>query len=870
MLSPFEERLYQLAKRQGFGSVDENHEELLRDSIEHYLIDVVWKQYLTVRYADADLKSFVDNESTLVHFQNGDQEQYLDLHLLEIIKSQLDPALYNLGDERVEPLVKLLKEGRFDDLAKALAENPSLINRRDLSFRTLLHHAILMPHADVKTKESAIAFIFEKGASWQVKSASNLNAVEIACQSHAINCMLPMLYRRISLYELVKTMLAFNYHEMDCLLVLKEDEQFTVRMSREEGASILNFAIDKRYYRMIKALVLDHAPNGLEVLRQHVEKETGDMKYSPLRQGSECGKSLVSFLLAASASDRNSALQRSNALLAILNAISTVAMKGENRNHAVVGAVIALQLRLVIGHFPVIFLTKQDYELMSASGLWVEAGVAYVLVGNNKDETVVLYQKEGINQSGAMAELPEMLGESIQNVIGFLFSNDTSKVNAMFSEHGGGEKYIQKRFADLLSFAFEFTTLLKKWVDRRELYVGQALIAQVKRDYPSDKPVPLYHEKTQNIIEIAAHRKNKTMMEYLLCNARNAEDNKNLKFILMHSARMDGKLLTDCIVRQPFPNDKSFCKVIDEIEAETGCASLRVERCYQPGTLQRQAKIKTSTSLGEGEGFSEFTILKGLKARYLYYIKSTISANVNDGAMYVAIRDSLVLGQPTLFLNVIRSNRDLTQLKDTKTYLTICDLMKSIKLSDEARQELQKRVEAKAEDGTPIVSVRDAAMYLALVCDIDNNREKFIEVCRNHLLNETMTAAEKTALNAAMKLLSKEDYNQLRKNLIAVSQDPALLSTLKARLPAKNCAFIDIIRTSEDKREVKDTGTFTKWAKEVANSQAPETQPKRQFNLSAAVFFKPDRAKYIVNVCETSDLDRVEAELSFPSLKDRK
>ncbi len=68
--------------------------------------------------------------------------------------------------------------------------------------------------------------------------------------------------------------------------------------------------------------------------------------------------------------------------------------------------------------------------------------------------------------------------------------------------------------------------------------------------------------------------------------------------------------------------------------------------------------------------------------------------------------------------------------------------------------------------------------------------------------------AEALSRADALRLLSNKEHNQLRDRLVAVSSHPALHTVLQERLPKKNCAFIDIVRTSETDRKVMKTKTY--------------------------------------------------------------
>lgn len=68
--------------------------------------------------------------------------------------------------------------------------------------------------------------------------------------------------------------------------------------------------------------------------------------------------------------------------------------------------------------------------------------------------------------------------------------------------------------------------------------------------------------------------------------------------------------------------------------------------------------------------------------------------------------------------------------------------------------------------------------------------------------------AEALSRADALRLLSNQEHNQLRDRLVAVSAHPTLHAVLQERLPKKNCAFIDIVRTSETDRKVMKTKTY--------------------------------------------------------------
>lgn len=383
------------------------------------------------------------------------------------------------------------------------------------------------------------------------------------------------------------------------------------------------------------------------------------------------------------------------------------------------------------------------------------------------------------------------------------------------------------------------------------------LIQQLQTQYPTG-PIPLYDEAIRRVVFKAICNEHKELLNDIYSRVQVLEEPRNLKYLLLDSVVSFGTQFGGRINKQAFPADVTFYQFI----VNAG-VSLKENHIYDPNSVEFNAagyialaKKNKSPSVGTKDvvmnpirryaPINELDLLKGLKKVYLHLFEDTW--NDPDWQLArVSVRDSLVLGLSTLFLNVIRSNRDLTQLKDTGSYVRLCKLMEHIQISPEAVGELKERVLVKADP-----SLRDVVMYLALVCDFAQEKENFIRVCRDYLLSPNFTGKDKAALNAALRLLSDADHERLRGRLIAVSADPSLRPLLKARLSKKDCAFIEIIRTSAEHREVKDTGKFKTWAADlkkaevkppVVESPAPKVEKpaKKSFHLPAFMIFSPKK-----------------------------
>lgn len=178
MLSDFELKLYDVAKAEGFNSIDETNELLVRHAIESYLIEIIWKRTLRVKtiLPDSRLISLLPSES--------DPEA----NVIDLVKANLDLNLYTLNDDRVQNLMSYIKKDDTDALCKALEVEPKLLHGRNQCMRSLLHEAI------IERKFLAVELLLNKGASLYQRTGSGFNALELAVQYDFICDMTPLLH----------------------------------------------------------------------------------------------------------------------------------------------------------------------------------------------------------------------------------------------------------------------------------------------------------------------------------------------------------------------------------------------------------------------------------------------------------------------------------------------------------------------------------------------------------------------------------------------------------------------------------------------------------------------------------------------------
>jgi hypothetical protein len=850
MLSDFENKLYQVAKAAGFDSIDETHEVLVRHAIEFYLIEIIWKRTPRVKN--------LPSSSPLIQLLPPEADP--EANVLEIVKTKLDLNLYTLNDDRVENLVDHIEKDNADALHQALEAQPELLHRRNQHMRSLLHEAV------VQGKTWAAELLLKRGASLDQRAGSGFYTLELAIQSRSIYLMAPLLYQRVHQYIILRTMIAYNYNESVCINVYHAKAQCVDPVTPADSIRLLHLAMEKRYFQLVKILVLNGAsPNipdsdGVMPLYNHAIEEMRSIKNNFSHRAQVVFPGFVSFLLAAGARPEQPSLNKQPLLEALQNIT-----KQAYGNFAVAGAEIACQCHLAMGEFPVIILKQSDYDSLKAAGLLVADNVVYVVL-EAEGQGTIHYQKNGFPQTLTRRYLPFF--EKMDWLIALLypeFSTAQVKPFLSFDEFKRGNQYrkndyasyifnevrrVVSSFQETLNFLITYQTM--HWY---ELFKDEAQTIQQLEKIYSGRPIRLDDALVHDMLEaIRNGNQGRQICEYVYSRLELNTTLENIKPLLYRSTFFAKSYrFKDSVVNQVFSGELTFRQIL----SEAGIA-LKENYLFKKDSVEREAygwvKLaeKNKGAMGKhhslvnptdsNKPISELDILKGIKKVYFYKIKNTIN-HPKWKDTHVAIRDSLALGSSTLFLNVIRTNSHMDQLKDTDTYLEICKLMQGVELSVEAKAELTKRVQGQHP------SYRDLVMYLALVCDFEQDKANFIRVCCQYLLSDAMSSADKKSLNDALRLLSQEEHNQLRDRLVAVCTDPSLYLTLKDRLPKKNCAFIEIIRTSEEDRKVINTQKFKDLVKELSKSMAEVVEKEEnRFHLPThIIFFKPDLKRYSAN-----------------------
>ncbi|HEU5280943.1 MAG TPA: ankyrin repeat domain-containing protein [Gammaproteobacteria bacterium] len=851
MLSDFENKLYQVAKVAGFDSIDETHEVLVRHSIEWYLMEMIWKRTPRVKN--------LPSSSPLIQLLPPEADP--EANVLEIVKTKLDLNLYTLNDDRVENLVDHIRKDNADALHQALEVEPELLHRRNRLMRSLLHEAV------VQRKTWAAELLLKRGASLHQRNGSGFNTLELAIQSGSISLMVPLFYQRISQCAILQAMIACNYHEAGCIDVYHAKAQCVEPVTPTQEISLLHLAMEKRYFQLVKILVLNGAsPNipdsdGVTPLYNHAIEEMRSIQSNFSHRAQVVFPGFVSFLLAAGARPEQPS-QNKQPLLEDLQNIT----KQAYGNFAVAGAEITCQCQLAMGEFPVIILKQSDYDSLKAAGLLVADNVVYVVL-EAEGQGTIHYQKNGFPQTLTRRYLSFF--EKMDWLIALLYPEFSTAQVKPFLSFGEfvrrylsfEENYVNYIFNELQWVLDFFKKTFNLFIKAQpmhwdELFKDEAqMIQQLEKIY-SGRPIRLDDALVHDMLEAAREAKHTPfeLYTYIYCHLQLDTTPENIKQFLYRSTFfVKSCRFKDSVVNQVFSGELTFRQIL----SEAGIA-LKENYLFKKDSVEREAygwvKLaeKNKGAMGKhhslvnptdsNKPISELDILKGIKKVYFYKIKNTIN-HPKWKDTHVAIRDSLALGSSTLFLNVIRTNSHMDQLKDTDTYLEICKLMQGVGLSVEAKAELTKRVQGQHP------SYRDLVMYLALVCDFEQDKANFIRVCCQYLLSDAMSPADKKALNDALRLLSQEEHNQLRDRLVAVSADPSLYLTLKNRLPKKNCAFIEIIRTSEEDRKVINTQKFKDLVKELSKPMVEVVEKEEnRFHLPTHImFFKPDLKRYSAN-----------------------
>lgn len=835
MLNEFEQKLYALAAEQGYPSMDTNNDFLCRHAIERFLIDKAWKNELRIKNADAFFKPLLPDDADP------------DASVFHTLKAKLDPEHYNLGDERVNELFTYLKAEDTARLQQALRDNPALINRRNVELRTLIHEALCLENA-----EASITLLLNHGASLAVTTASHINAPTLALQIDKLDyfrLLKPTLYQQASQFDTMSSILVGSTNpttEKALLELLHETSDFRKPCNDEEKSDLLHLAIQAKFDNLTRALILDGAPVYAKDLFHFTSIEGRKFFAKDTYRG------IPSLMMATGVSPL--------AIAPILDSLTTktLAFKPNNApNQAFIRYNRMMLAELMrfnpsATHPPYIVLNQDDYETLKRRSLLAPNIITIVVF--HDDQLIMAYQKSGFDQSiNVTTEMPR---PKYSRMVKTFITQAHSKFQDFITD---------EVLSETTDYVMKTRKKLKKIIDSTPLNIEAFLqdetriINKLKSTY-GDRPIPLYDESIEHILRRAKAAHLYELRRHIYSNIQLLSHPKNLKPLLFYSTFFIKKKLTDHIIAQAFTNRVTFYQII-----KTTGIPLNESRAYPNESIQSQAMgqlilVKHNkmnidnhhaeiNPLNDSSSISEFDILKGIKSYYLY----VITKSMNDpswASTRTAIRDTLILGQSTLFLNVIRTNRDLTKIKDTKSYLTLCNLMRGTPVSDEAKNTLMSRVLGHGANPTP----RDVTMALALACDFDHDKATFIKLCRDYLLAENPHNEERQALNAALQLLSKDEHNTLRNRLIAISKDPSLLPTLKIRLNLKNCAFIDIIRTSEDERSLKDTGTFTTWANTIKSASS------RRFNVFSLTAYDPNR--HSANICSTNPSDE-EAGLSF-------
>lgn len=654
-----------------------------------------------------------------------------------------------------------------------------------------------------------------------------------------------------SQFEALKAIITRGGDSDVCMELYKNEDRFQEPCTDEQRCELLLLAADNKYYHLMKLIVTSSrisVPNEALLLFRHAKNEVSKVLCEDRAQVVTPG--LISFMLAAGV-DGSADCDR------FADYIRDEVKNNEPIVHKLSHLMeIYCQLKLSCGRpFPIILITEADYCMLESSHSLRDDMVCFVIFDLNTRMHRIIAQENVFEKFSLSSGVLWGAGEfGFYELVSLIYRDE--RVVSNFREFGDGSLFQYDRNNYLQDVFERYEKAIKAlrselignfnfdWV-REEIQPSQDYVmTALKRKYPV-APIFLDDDLIQRVLVLAQARYFQAVRQYIFERAVVAEHPQNLRDLLYYLANSintaDGYDYLQFFVRQDFPSKEPFYKFM----LDAGLSLREVTR-YMPGHIKYGvasiiAQSKNREYLARFYDCSDFDLLKEIKHALVFRFH-----HLQNGVIGQAIRDSLVLSRPTLFLNIIRSNRDLTELKDTKTYQAVCEYYKNQIISADAKAELKRRVHTEGD-----VSLRDVALYLALAGDLLNDREDFIDVCAKHLLLENPSDHQKAELNAGLHLLSVAEHNALRGWLMSVSGDGRLKETLQARLPSKNCAFIEMIRTSAKDRAVKDTRSFKTWADALSMPTQVNTfkdEAKRKvFNLFARMK-APDPASGNVNV----------------------